>query len=296
MRKPLLGFSVSTFLLIPFSSQSAEEYTTFLSAEYSSVKTDITSSFGSVETDSDYWQLSASHFFTPRPTMGPLKEFQFINQQSFIATSASFSDQNDSQQISGEFIWNDWVVSASNSFGDADSASLGVGYFITEDFKVSVYNSSFNNAEGLFDSDESIFNFRMEYVYPLAGKDYLGASFNTNEDLNSSTLVTKYFTALDNEHYLSLAATAVVFGDDFKDTEDLLSFTAEYYINQYTSFSAGLSAKGEREGFSIGASHYFDENSSLSISYSDYESSIDSSVQEIEYNRKSWDLSYQYQF
>lgn len=296
MYKLLSGISVCSLALLSFTAHSAENYTTFLSAEYSSLKTDATTPFGNFESDDDYWQLSASHFFAPRPVMGPLKEFQFINQQSYIAASAAFSDQADSQGLSGEYIWNDWVVSASTTFGDADSASVGVGYFITQDFKVSIYNNSYNDAGGLFDSDESDFSFGVDYVYPLAGKDYIGASFNTNEDFDFSTLITKYFTALGDDRYLSLSASAVVYGDDFGDIEDTVSLRAEYYISQYTSFSVMLRAKGETDGFNVGASHYFDENSSLSLTYSDTETNASSGAQDVEYDRKMWNLSYQYQF
>jgi len=296
MHKPLSGLSVCSLALLSFSATSAENYSTFLAAEYSSVSTDATTPFGNLESDNDYWRLSASHYFAPRPIMGPLKEFQFINQQSYIATTASFSDQTDSQGLSGEYLWNDWVVSASTSFGDVDSTSIGVGYFITRDFKISVYNNAYSDAGGLLDSDESEFSFSVDYVYPLAGKDYIGASFNTNEDFDFSTLVTKYFTALGEDRYLSLSASAVVYGDEFSDIEDTVSLIAEYYINQYTSLSVMVLAKGETDGFNIGASHYFDENSSLRLSYSDHETSTSSGAQNVEYNRETWNLGYQYQF
>lgn len=70
------------------------------------------------------------------------------------------------------------MISVSTSVGNTDSASVGVGHFITQDFKISVYSNAYDDAEGLFDADKSDF----------------------------STLVTKYYTALGEGSYLSLAA------------------------------------------------------------------------------------------
>ena len=126
-----------------------------------------------------------------------------MNQQSYIVTQVSFSDQADSQSLGGEYIKNDWVISVSTSVGNTDSASVGVGHFITQDFKISVYSNAYDDAEGLFDADKSDF----------------------------STLVTKHYTALGEGSYLSLAAQAVVYGDEFSGIEDTVSLNAEYYIS-----------------------------------------------------------------
>ena len=67
------------------------------------------------------------------------------------------------------------MISVSTSVGNTDSASVGVGHFITQDFKISVYSNAYDDAEGLFDADKS--DFCVDYVYPLAGKDYTGPHF-----------------------------------------------------------------------------------------------------------------------
>ena len=296
MKKQLISYAIAS-AFFSFNATAADSYQTFFDAGYTAVDREYEQQDSSFNSNMDAWRLSAAYYFSPRPTMGPNKEFQFINQQSFIRGSVLSGDDGDAQGIQGEYLFNNWVISGDASFSDFnDTATIGLGYFFTKDFKVSVYNTSYDSASGLFDSDKSHFSFKAEYVVPLKNNDYLGFALDTDEDFNYSTVNSKYLTQVGSEQYISVNVSATVYGDELSDNDDAISTRAEFYFTKRTSLYAGVQLRGDADGYSVGATHFFNDNSSLSVGYADYDVSMESAAVDNSQNTKQWNISYRYQY
>ncbi|MDC8832538.1 putative porin [Alteromonas gilva] len=296
MQKRITFYAIAS-AIVSMSATGADNYQTFLNASYSATNSEFEQQDTLLKNNTDTWSLNAAYYFTPRPTMGPNKEFQYINQQSFVSGSVLSSDDADSQAVRGEYLFSDWVVSGSASFNDNnDQVTVGLGYFITQDFKLSVYNTSFDSTSDLFDGDNSLFTFTAEYVVPLKDNDYLGFAFNTDEDTAVSTLNTKYFTQVGTEQYISVSATATIYGDDIDYNDDAISAAAEFYFTKRTSFNVGVILSGDADGYSVGATHFFNDNSSVNIGYADYDMSSSIAAVDSSQNAKQWNIGYQYQY
>jgi len=149
----------------------------------------------------------------------------------------------------------------SDTTSDSDSAySLSLGYLISENFLIqSTYHES-----------NELFSFRASYDLTLNGTDYIGFSYDTDEDFEFHTLSSKYFMALANSSYLTLSASYMFDNRDTLDyvhhieNDDYWSVGSSYYFNQNTSISAGYD---ENENYRFAATHYFNDNYSLSAGY-----------------------------
>ncbi|NVK58303.1 MAG: putative porin, partial [Alteromonadaceae bacterium] len=103
-------------------------------------------------------------------------------------------------------------------------------------------------------------------------------------------------TQVGTEQYISVKASAVFYGDELDDNEDSMSASAEFYFSKKTSVNVGALLTGDTDGYFIGATHFFDDNSSVSINYADYDRSITTETADNSQNSKHWGIGYQYQF
>jgi len=277
---------------------AAQGYQTFLRADFYSE--DFSSQYDGFSGSGsyNYASVAGSYYFDERPIMGPLKEFQFINQQSYVTAGATFLDSPDDHRIvGGEYITGSWVFNAHATFaGGDDDAHLSVGYMVNPNLKFSVANTSYSNIDGLFNSDQSLFSFRADYVVPFEGNDYLGLSAETDEDLSVTTLVSKYFTALSNDRYIALGLSGVIYRDEYAYFDDQVLLSGEYYFSALTSISASVNISDATEYYSIGATHYFNDRSSVNIGYSNIENSINYFNSTLHRDSEIWEVGYQYQF
>jgi hypothetical protein len=283
-----------------FSQQAqAEDYQTFIGASVLSNKSSFTQNGQTTSDTREAWSINGTYYLDARPSLGPLNEFDYINQQSFVRAGLLGAGGNRQYSVGGEYLFNDWVVFG-DSFYDSDSdtefLTAGFGYFLTRDFKLSISNTSADGISGLIDSDESVFNFAADYVYQLDGKDYVGFSYNTDEDLFVQQFRTKYFGSLSGGKFIVLNANLSVFDDDFF-SDETLDLGGAYYFNQYTSVGADFNVVGDTDSFSIFAKHFFNTRSSLQLSYSNNERrDVDSGVNQFSFENDVWQLNYVYQY
>ncbi len=292
--------SLATLAAITFSQKAvAEDYQTFFGASVTSNKTTVKVAESSTSESREAWNLNAQYYFDARPTLGPLAEFDFINQQSRISAGLFGVSGSRQYSLGGEYIMDSLVFSGTTAY-DSDSSSeftsIGFAYFINKDFKLSISRESNDGLGGLFDSDESVFNFGADYVYQMQGNDYVGVSYNTDEDFFLQSINTKYFTALSGGRYLTIDATLNVFDDDFF-SDERLDLGASYYFNDYTSIGAGFNLIGDDDSYSLFARHFFNKRSSILLSYTNNESeSVSFGDEKIKIKSDSWNLSYVYQY
>jgi hypothetical protein len=292
-------FSATAATLFFTQQACAEEYQTFISASLLSYESSLTQDGQTTSDTNNIWNVSGTYFFDPRPSLGPLNEFDYIIQQSSVSAGLLGDGGNRQYLIGGEYIANDWVVfgdAVYTSDSDTEILTVGLGYFLKKDIKLSISNTSGDGISGLTDSDESFFKFTADYVMQLDGKDYVGFSYNTDEDLNVQQLRTKYFGSLSGGRYVVLNANLSVFDDDvFSD--DTLNLGGAYYFNQFTSIGAGINVMGDTDSYSIFAKHFINTRSSLQVSYSSSEQrNVDSGFGQFSFESDVWQVNYVYQY
>ncbi|WP_421134095.1 putative porin [Alteromonas sp. A079] len=294
-----IRFSATAAALFFTQQACAEEYQTFIAASILSSKSSLTQDGQTTSDTNNLWSVNGTYFLDPRTSLGPLNEFDYIIQQSSVSAGLLGDGGNRQYVIGGEYIANDWVVfgdAVYMSDSDTEILTVGFGYFLTKDIKLSISNTSNDGISGLADSDESFFKFTADYVLQLGDKDYVGFTYNTDEDLNVQQLRTKYFGSLSNGRYVVLNADLSIFDDDvFSD--DTLSLGGAYYFNQFTSVGAGINVIGDTDSYSIFAKHFFNTRSSLQVSYSSSErTNVDSGFGQFSFESDSWQVNYVYQY
>ncbi|MBF7074895.1 putative porin [Glaciecola sp. MH2013] len=292
--------SLATLAAIAFSQNAfADDYQTFFGASVTSNKTTVKGAGSSTSESREAWNLNMQYYFDPRPTLGPLAEFDFINQQSRISAGLFGASGNRQYSLAGEYIMDSLVFSGTTVYdndSDTEFTNIGLAYFINKDIKLSISRESSDGLGGLFDSDESVFSFGADYVHQMQGNDYVGVSYRTDEDFLQQIVNTKYFTALSGGRYLTVDATLNVFDDDFF-SDERLDLGASYYFNDYTSIGAGFNLIGDDDSYSLFARHFFNKRSSILLSYANSESEFVSFGDEkIKIKNDSWNLSYVYQY
>ncbi|MDT0582486.1 MULTISPECIES: putative porin [Alteromonadaceae] len=294
-----LCFAATTAALFFTQQAYAEDYQTFIGASVLSNKSSFTQDGQTTSDTREAWSLNGTYYLDARPTLGPLNEFDYINQQSFVSAGLFGTGGNRQYSIGGEYLVNDWVVfgdTVYESDSDTEFLTVGFGYFLTKDFKLSISNTSGDGISGLVDSDESVFNFAADYVLQLDGKDYVGFSYNTDEDLIVQQFRTKYFGSLAGGRYLVLNANLSVFDDDFF-SDETLDLGGAYYFNQFTSVGADVNVIGDTDSYSIFAKHFFNTRSSLQVSYSSNERrNVDSGFSQFSFENDIWQINYVYQY
>lgn len=294
-----LCFAATTAALFFTQQAHAEDYQTFIGASVLSNKSSFTQDGQTTSDTREAWSLNGTYYLDARPTLGPLNEFDYINQQSFVSAGLFGAGGNRQYSIGGEYLVNDWVVfgdTVYESDSDTEFLTVGFGYFLTKDFKLSISNTSGDGISGLVDSDESVFNFAADYVMQLDGKDYVGFSYNTDEDLTVQQFRTKYFGSLAGGRYLVLNANLSVFDDDFF-SDETLDLGGAYYFNQFTSVGADVNVIGDTDSYSIFAKHFFNTRSSLQVSYSSNERrNVDSGFSQFSFENDIWQINYVYQY
>ncbi|MCW8833544.1 MAG: putative porin [Colwellia sp.] len=278
--------AIPTLLFINQPTQ-AQSYQSFSSIGYS--KSDF--SYG----ESKYFNLGSRYYFDKRQSLGPLKEFDYINKLTNLTVNYSKSESefayldtytsnsdSDSFSIGGEWFADNFLLGGSYSYTNGESTAkfenfsldnedsyysydASLGYLITDNFLVKV------KASKLEDSDES-YSFNANYNLQLGEIDYIGFSYSTDDELDFHHLSTKYFMSLSQQSYLVLGAYYSYDNGDYEWTEDTWALTAEYYFNQYTSFSAGYD---KNDFYSVGINHFFNDNYSLNVGYNSNTSSDD---------------------
>ncbi|WP_019028383.1 putative porin [Colwellia piezophila] len=278
----------------------AQSYQSFSNLNYSQRNfTSNNSTFNrTYKSDSDNITLSSQYYFDERLTLGPLNEFDYINTLSNVYLSAghggsdsfsadksqdynqesSWNSEHYSVSIGGEWITNSFIFGGSYSYrkashdGDfqlnSDSGSysyensssyfsLKFGYLFTDNFVIS--------AEAFDDDDGgNLVTFNASYNWQLSGTDYIGFSYDVNEDFDYHQLSTRYFFGISTQSYLVLGVDYTLWDFEYFGTEDTWSVNSSYYYNDSASISASY---GEEGNYSVSTNYFVNENYSLSAGY-----------------------------
>jgi len=244
-------------LFIVSTSALAANYQSFNSINYLKVNTDTANSTS--------YGASSIFFLNKKTSLGPLNEFEYINKTSNVFASFADSDNANAYQLGGDFFVNKWLVGGSYNYLDTDNNNddlytLKLGYLISDNFLV--------KAQATRNHGDTFYNFSAAYNVQLGGKDYIGFTYNTDENFDTQTISSKYFTALGQNNYLS-AGLSYTRNDNSSNN---LMASVGYYFNPNTSISAGYD---NNDNYTISGKHFFNKNYALSVGYNSNASAND---------------------
>ncbi|PKG83746.1 hypothetical protein CXF85_09565 [Colwellia sp. 75C3] len=268
----------------------AESYQSFTTLSYS--KTDY--SFNTPKNiyyskgDSSSVGLYSQYFFDEKQTLGPLNEFNYINTSSNFSASINSLDSNgfssyDAQEsssdssvknvsVGGEWITHNVILGASYShyqfetkapaytidYNDNDNIySATLGYLVSDDF---VIRANYNDGG---DGDDS-FSYSASYNLQLVDTDYIGFSYNVDEDFDIHNLSSRYFFGFAEQSYLVVGGNYTLDNSDNFFADDYWSANASYYYDDKTSVSVSYA---DNDFYSVGARYFINNNYSIQAGY-----------------------------
>ncbi|WP_444883220.1 putative porin [Microbulbifer sp. PSTR4-B] len=249
-------------LMLLAATATAEEYNSFTKANYSNL-----------EKGDDSFTLDSRYFFSGKETLGPLKEFEYINKVSNVYGGFSHlnegSEDSDILTIGGEYFASNGLVLGAQlaDWGEENIDTLSVGYLFTPNFLVSLEHED-------NDSDNEL-SVNARYNHQLNGTDYIGFDFSVDEEFDTRSLSSKYFTHLGGEQYLTIDLDYISYDED----DDYWKLGTEYFFTQRTSVGFTFD---EKEEFKLGMNHFFNRNFAVEAAYvSNTDSDIDYDIYQI---------------
>lgn len=218
------------------------------------------SNLGYADSDNnDTVSVDSTYYFSPKSTLGPYDQFEYINKQTNVYGSFADSDFADATEIGGEYFVKDFVIGASYENLDPDSGSnnelysLTGGYFFNPDLLAKV--TLVENKDG---DDFALFN--LAYNYMLNSTDYVGVTLTSDDDFDYRAVAAKYFVDLQQGNYFTLEGQY----ESNDDAENQWDVETNYYFSKATSVFAQYD---KQDNYSFGAQHFFNRNIGLKLGY-----------------------------
>jgi hypothetical protein len=297
---------LSSIVSILLSSTAfSESYQSFSSIGYSNHNSTINLPLADYHSkrSTDNVSLFSQYFFEEQQSLGPLNEFDYINTSSNIYAlvnnsntkssnsykedSFGFDESNNSIDIGGQWITHGFLLGAGYNYTkykvshentsydnisfdrNDDSYSASLGYFILDDL---VIRADYFDAGDKYEllTDDDYFSYSVSYNLQLAGTDYIGFSYNVDDDFDIHQLSSRYFLSLTQESYLVLGGEYVFDNRDNFFAEDSWSINGSYYFNTQTSVSAFYGKDDtfdEADTYGIAVSYFINDNYSVQAGY-----------------------------
>lgn len=284
-------------LLLLTNTALAESYQSFSALTYSQSK--ITTNEPVLDSHSK-WQsdnitLFSQYYFDEQLALGPLNEFNYINTSSNVyaaisnSNTDSFSSRSDGDfnwensnntvDVGGQWISHNFILGVGYSYTDYENTvatynydnsdsyySAELGYLISDDFVISAYYN--DGGDG-----DDFFAYSASYALQLAGTDYIGFTYDVDEDFDIHQLSARYFFGIAEQSYMVLGGDYTIDNRDNLIDDDDWSVNASYYYDQRTSVSAFY---GEGDYYGLGASYFINHNYSVQAGYNSVADDVDS--------------------
>ncbi|WP_444920524.1 putative porin [Microbulbifer sp. CnH-101-G] len=215
--------------------------------------------------------VGTTYFFGGKETLGPLKEFEYINKISNISAQFSRHEIRDdywrddhhqnSLSTKGEYFLENGVV-LSAGIEDKKYANIydqSIGYFFTPNVLVKL---NYSNTDFKYFDEEEEFSLTAQYSHQLSDAGYIGFTMNVGEEADDHTLSSKYFVDFGNDKYLSVEAS--YYHGNGRVWGDASELSAEFYFNKETSVNI---AYDENHRYKLGFSHFFNRNIAFDVVY-----------------------------
>lgn len=232
-------------LLLSSAAHAADSYQSISNLNYT-------------DTDNnDTISVDSTYYFSPKSTLGPYDQFEYINKQSNVFGGYADDDFGDVTAIGGEYFVEDFVVGASYQNADYnsnnESYTLSAGYFFNPDLLAKV---RFVDQK---DGDNVTF-FSLAYNHMLNDTDYVGITVESDDDFDSRLVAAKYFVDLQQGNYLTVEGTFV----SLDEADDQWNVETNYYFSKATSVFASYD---KEDNYSFGAQHFINKNIGLKVGY-----------------------------
>ena len=232
-------------LLLSSAAHAADSYQSISNLNYT-------------DTDNnDTISVDSTYYFSPKSTLGPYDQFEYINKQSNVFGGYADDDFGDVTAIGGEYFVENFVVGAAYQNADYnsnnESYTLSAGYFFNPDLLAKV---RFVDQK---DGDNVTF-FSLAYNHMLNDTDYVGITVESDDDFDSRSVAAKYFVDLQQGNYLTVEGTFV----SLDEADDQWNVETNYYFSKATSVFA---AYDKEDNYSFGAQHFINKNIGLKVGY-----------------------------
>ncbi|MBH0004448.1 putative porin [Pseudoalteromonas sp. SWYJZ12] len=209
--------------------------------------------------NNDTVAVDSIYYLSPKKTLGPYDQFEYINKQTNVYGSYADDDLGDLTSVGGEYFINEFVVGASYENQDSDSGSnselykLTGSYFFNPDLlaKVTLVENKDGDDYALFD---------LAYNYMLNGTDYVGVTLTSDDDFDYRAVAAKYFIDLQQGNYLTFEGKY----ESIDDAQNQWVAETNYYFSKATSVFANYN---KQDTYSFGAQHFINKNIGVKVGY-----------------------------
>ncbi|WP_417670705.1 putative porin [Pseudoalteromonas tetraodonis] len=207
--------------------------------------------------NNDTISVDSTYYFSPKSTLGPYDQFEYINKQSNVFGSYADDDFGDVTAIGGEYFVEDFVVGASyqnDDFGSNNELyTLSAGYFFNPDLLAKV--RFVDQKDG-----DNVTYFSLAYNHMLNDTDYVGITVESDDDFDYRLVAAKYFIDLQQGNYLTVEGTF----ESIDEADDQWNVETNYYFSKATSVFA---AYDKEDNYSFGAQHFINKNIGVKVGY-----------------------------
>ncbi|NVJ61374.1 MAG: putative porin [Gammaproteobacteria bacterium] len=208
--------------------------------------------------DSEVIGVAAQYYFNDIASRGPLREFDYLITETNVYGSLSKLDtpvgSTNITNLGGEVYIGRFLFGLNHTdFEDADETEVKFGYLFQPNLQADIT---------LLDSDSPYdFILGATYQHDMGNNRYLGFRVETDDEIDTVSLESKYFTPMSGGRFLTVYAQLVT--SDIDDDDFLIG--SDYYFNTMASVGATVFDGG----IGINGSFYFDQNFALSAEYQD---------------------------
>jgi hypothetical protein len=207
--------------------------------------------------NNDALSIDSTYYFSPKSTLGPYDQFEYINKQSNVFGGYADDDFGDVTVVGGEYFVKNLVVGASYQNADYNANNelftLSGGYFFNPDLLAKV--TFVENKDG---DDYALFD--LAYNYMLNSTDYVGVTLTSDDDFDYRAVAAKYFIDLQQGNYLTFEGQY----ESIDNTQNQWNVETNYYFTKATSVFASYD---KQDTYSFGAQHFINKNIGLKVGY-----------------------------
>ncbi len=232
-------------ILLSSAAHAADSYQSISNLSYAEID------------NNDTISVDSTYYFSPKSTLGPYDQFEYINKQSNVFGGYADDDFGDVTAIGGEYFVEDFVVGASYQNADYNSNNefytLSAGYFFNPDLLAKV--RFVDKKDG-----DNVTLFSLAYNHMLNDTDYVGITVESDDDFDSRSVAAKYFIDLQQGNYLTVEGTFM----SLDEADDQWNVETNYYFSKATSVFASYD---KEDNYTFGAQHFINKNIGLKVGY-----------------------------
>lgn len=239
--------------------------------------------------------LSTRYYLDDNISLGPLSEFNYLNNISNFTAALNHSDGSEDYFLGGDYINQGWLIGGDyQTNNDIDSRELRLGYFVSNNVLVTFKHAGANADNFDFKNRNSLV---VNYVNQLDSSDYFGLTYEyESAEINTHFIAGKYLTELGEDRYLAITGNLLIGEGDYNDGSSvgLWELGSIYHFNAYTNVKVSSGEFFDDQFVDVGAQHFFNENASVELKFSNTDRDFVSIDETMSANFKTASLSFSY--